>query len=355
MLKDKLRILKQQFHDHAGSFVKTLSFEKIINFFKVEYNLWKKEEAVSGLPYFATFATNNICNLECPLCPTGRGQYQRPPSQMPFSLFKKAIDEIYPVLFEIGLYKLGEPLLNPEIFRMVKYARAKNISVSLSTNFSFAQDGLIDSIFKSNLDKLYVSIDGATQRTYEQYQKKGNLQLVFDNLEQIVRIKRKNKLKTPFISWQFIVSKYNENEIPLAKEKAKQIGVDEISFRAMVPSAGKVEAFTSEEIKEFATNWSATDAKYRIDSPSCSWLVYEQACYWLWRGIVINPDGGVSACCAADDINDDFGSVNENSIKEIWNNQKYRASRRLFNKDSKMRMLNNKRTVCFRCNMFKKQ
>ena len=36
----------------------------------------------------------DVCNLKCPLCPSGNGKLKRAKGFMDFSLFKKIIDEI---------------------------------------------------------------------------------------------------------------------------------------------------------------------------------------------------------------------------------------------------------------------
>ena len=56
-------------------------------------------------------------------------------------------------------------------------------------------------------------------------------------------------------------------------------------------------------------------------------------CWKLWRSAVVNWDGGYAPCCYLTDFKEDFGNVNENSIAEIWNSEKYITARNLFLKD----------------------
>ena len=51
-------------------------------------------------------------------------------------------------------------------------------------------------------------------------------------------------------------------------------------------------------------------------------------CSWLWTQTTINWDGSVSPCCAVYDPSFDFDTLSETSFKKVWNNEKYRASRR---------------------------
>jgi len=68
-------------------------------------------------------------------------------------------------------------------------------------------------------------------------------------------------------------------------------------------------------------------------------------CNWPWSGIVINPDGGVNPCCIIDDPNSDFGNTNNNSIKEIWNNENYVSARSEFGNKKEI----TKNTICNIC------
>lgn len=68
-------------------------------------------------------------------------------------------------------------------------------------------------------------------------------------------------------------------------------------------------------------------------------------CTWLWTQTTINWDGSVSPCCAIYDPSEDFGDISSTSLKEIWNNEKYRESRRFSSKGE----IGNTTTICMRC------
>lgn len=66
----------------------------------------------------------NECNLRCIMCPVSSG-LKRENGMMDLDAFKGIIDQISMVRPRIMLHVAGEPLLNKDLFEMVKYAKIK--------------------------------------------------------------------------------------------------------------------------------------------------------------------------------------------------------------------------------------
>ena len=90
-----------------------------------------KNSRVVGYPYLVYIDPINICTLKCPLCPTGQNSKARSRGKMSFDNFKKIIDEIGDYLYFVGLYNWGEPFLNKDIFKMIKYSKSKKIKTEI--------------------------------------------------------------------------------------------------------------------------------------------------------------------------------------------------------------------------------
>ena len=58
------------------------------------------------------------------------------------------------------MYSWGEPLLHPDIDKMVQYLHDRNIAVGLSSNLSHINSKIIDRIAKYSLDYLKISLSG---------------------------------------------------------------------------------------------------------------------------------------------------------------------------------------------------
>ena len=78
---------------------------------------------------------------------------------------------------------------------------------------------------------MIISIDGASQETYESYRKKGDLSQVLQGTRNILKWRRQQNRKGPKVVWQFLVVKPNEHEIPKIRKLAKEFSVDKVAFK----------------------------------------------------------------------------------------------------------------------------
>ncbi|MCK4695036.1 MAG: radical SAM protein, partial [Candidatus Cloacimonetes bacterium] len=180
-----------------------------------------KKSIYWGFPPVVMIEPTNICNLKCPLCPSGNGTLKRKKGYMEFSTFKKVIDEIKDKSFMVVLWNQGESYLNKDFLKMVKYASDNGLFTLASTNANI--DLQTEETVKSGLDSIIISLDGTTQETYNKYRVNGELNKVLENVKNLVKTKKKLKTKSPLIRWQFLVMKHNEHEIPKIKDFAQSL------------------------------------------------------------------------------------------------------------------------------------
>ena len=170
----------------------------------IQYGIFKNSN-VKGYPLKINFDPTSICQLACPLCPTGQGKGGRSLGRADVGKFKQLIDEVAPYLYEIDFNNWGEPFLNKDLPKMIKYAHDNNIRTSVNTNLSLVlSEETAEGVVKSGLDQLYCSIDGITQEVYEKYRVRGNLEMIKNNIKLIDKKKKELGSKTPKIVWQFL-------------------------------------------------------------------------------------------------------------------------------------------------------
>lgn len=337
MQKYKVRSINLKFFNHSRTIInriKQLIFWYTFNY----YNLTGK--ALS--PVSIGIDPGNICNLKCPLCPTGSSKLNYKRSIMTLDTFKTVIDKI-PSLKRISLFNWGEPFLNTEIFEMIKYAKKKNIFLTLHSNFSLRKDTrFFVNIVQSGLDNLTLSIDGGTQANYEKFRVGGDLDLVISNIKKLVDIKNQYHSTKPEIIWKFTVNKFNEQEINLAQEIATQIGVKFITSKVEVHDMP--DAFFDAPIAERNKKWLPENQGYTHE------LSINRPCDRLFTSLVVNPDGKVFPCCYLTDENNVFGDLLQDDFQDVWQNDKFRYSRSLF---TNKKYSGKVKTACSQCNRFK--
>ena len=296
------------------------------------------------LPYYPSkisIESGNLCNLRCPLCPTGQQDKSAKKGFISFDIFKKIVDEMGQYLTVIRLYNWGEPMLNKDFLRMVHYAKERGINIKISTNLSMRmEDDQIEALVKAGLEKIYISCNGASSETYLKYHVGGDFDLVMDNMKRLVQKKREIPGCHTKLVWLFHIFKHNEHEIAAAKEFAKKIGV-KIKISKMRPDMGKEVFETTQRALERDRAWMPDNPEFTVVSTKQKKRI---GCMLPWTETMINWDGSVLPCCAVYSEKYAFGNILENSFKEIWNNDMYVAARKEI-----LGIKNDKQTICHIC------
>lgn len=336
-------MFKYYYYFYLLFFIKHFSFKKFFNLLVGVISFLLKKEIVPSWPFIASIDPANICPLRCPLCPTGRRDKGVKKKMLEFAEFKKYFDQIKDYLFVVRLYNWGEPFLAKDIFKMINYAHKNNVGVVVNSNLNVIPRGLAEKIVKSRLDYLMISIDGISQRSYEKYRQRGDLDKVFKTVKEIVHLKKKYKSKFPVLHWSYLVHKYNFQDIDKAKKMARKMGFDLITFLPLSMVTKVNEPFL-ESNKE---KWLGEKLLSQKGETAPS-----SACYFLWSSINIGPNGYAFPCCGIYEDKYRFGDLNRKSLAEIWNNEKFKSARLLFKQEvDKEKTL----TICQQCTWFKKR
>ncbi len=302
----------------------------------------------SSLPYKLKFESGTICNLKCKMCPLHTG-LKRKKGYLKFKNFKYVFDQIKPAY--LNLTGIGEPLMNPDIFKIIKYAKKKNAMVKLDTNGTLLDEEKINKILDTNIDIISTSIDGTDKKSYEKIRVGSNFDLVKKNIKSLVKEKNRRRSKTD-IHMFFILQQDNIKKLPDFILLAKELGVDYLAGSFVVPLGKNKNKITS--ISKYKKNIKKITNKTKkiieeIDfevsvSPLLEYLesggekqFYNQfqPCYMPWYSTFITWDGYVNPCDFSCDNEIVFGNAFDEPFKKIWNNKKYRDFRKRILKERK--------------------
>jgi MoaA/NifB/PqqE/SkfB family radical SAM enzyme len=295
--------------------------QKVGNAMIAKVEKWLRRDRLIGMPYRFIIDPINVCNLRCPLCPTGLGTLGRKRGKLDVEKYKGLVDQIAPYAYSVELYNWGEPFLHPDIFDIIHYASERKIIVKLSSNLNRFDREMAAKTVASGLDWIVVSVDGATQETYEKYRRGGNLESVFDNVRFLVEAKREAGSKTPFIVLRLLVNRYNEGEIQQLREMSDNLGVDAFTIAVLL-----VDTTDPKQAEEWLPrNEALSYYDYSAEKLDTVWH-----CAELWKMMTINWDGGMAPCCVLHKKENDFANAFDRPLKEIWNSDAYISSRRVF-------------------------
>ena len=171
----------------------------------------------------------SFCNLRCIMCYLT--YTDKAPHLMEMDLFRKIAREVFPKTRVLVLSWATEPLVHRDIAEMV--AIAKNEygipQVTMITNATLLSSELSEQFASGGLDKLYISMDGATKATYEQIRINGNFDRVVRNLEHLRDHKKKHGLKKPREVFNYAMMNRNVEELPDFVTLVHRLGGREIN------------------------------------------------------------------------------------------------------------------------------
>ena len=103
----------------------------------------------------------------------------------------------------------------------------------LTSNLNYLNDGLLEALV-GRLDVLNVSLDAATDETYKKIRVKGQLSKVLKAIERIEMRKRELSIKTPELTYAFVVQKDNVMEMPVFVDFVHRLSGKFITFEHVV-------------------------------------------------------------------------------------------------------------------------
>lgn len=272
-----------------------------------------------SFPLVINIELTNKCTENCIWCP--RDAMTREQGFMKFDIFKKMIDEIPKgqKLRRLYVHWMGEPLLHPEFLRFVEYAKSKDVAemIVIATNGVLLNKEMMKGMTDLKIDELFIAIDAASPQSYLEFKNTGHFNILKDNVEQAVSLRKKMGKKLPFIRVKFLETDRNIHEKDIFKRQWKGVA-DSIFFEKDLSiwdgKSDKVNKFIK-SMKCYLKNYGDLPVRYPCDR--------------LWYLLAIHWDGAVSPCVCDWNGENVIGDVKRQSIKEIWHSDilmNYRAN-----------------------------
>jgi radical SAM protein with 4Fe4S-binding SPASM domain len=306
-------------------FLSTLSLRKVVNFLLLYTSFFvsriRKRPFHLGNPIKLGFEPTTHCNLRCPMCPSGLRNFSRPTGMADFDLFKKIVDESQKDLMYLLLYFQGEPYLNPDFLKMAAYSVSKGVYTATSTNGHYLSKENSKKTVESKISEVIVSVDGASQSTYEAYRVGGNLEKVKKGIQNLVEARKEAGTSYPVILLQFLVVRPNQHEIEEIKKMGRELGVDRVLFKT-----AQIYDFENGDpliptIDSYSRYKEVEQGKWQLKNP------LHNQCWKLWQGAEITWDGKMLPCCFDKDAQYEMGNLASESLRKIWRSEAYQDFR----------------------------
>lgn len=242
-------------------------------------------------PIHLDIEVTSRCNLKCPFCATTYGSDRFKNGVMTWETAKRILDEAgaegaYSCKFNIR----GEPLLNRETPRFVRYAKEKGlVDVFFNTNATLLTETIGRDLIEAGLDRLTISFEGFEKEMYERSRVGATFDKTIANIIRFRNLRDRLGRKTPRIRLQAVL-------LPELKDRLESFvdfwkdKVDQVSYNEMLPNVPN-------SFNPIQSTWI------------CPFPYQRLAVFW---------DGTVTTC-----YNDFFGqsamgNVHQTTLKHCW-------------------------------------
>ena len=180
------------------------------------------------------------CNLACQTCI--RNTWAEPLGEMSDEVFDRIVARLdeFPHLRSVMFGGFGEPTVHPELSDMIGAVHRRGIRTELTTNGTRFDEPMVESLFHSGLNRLWVSIDGADEKNFDGIRKGAGFRGVLDGLSRVRR--RNEKSDRPIeIGLSFVVLRRNVADLSAMDDLARSVGAHTILVSNVLPYSADME------------------------------------------------------------------------------------------------------------------
>lgn len=261
-----------------------------------------------------TIETTNICNLRCPGCYRTSHDYPSKNKNMSFEDFKMYIDQLPPAI-TLVMHGLGEPTVNPDLPKMVKYAHdtKKFSDIHFVTNALARKPSIYEGLFADGLSNMRISVDSLNQEEVEKMRPGTNVELLKENLKYLLaRFSDK-------ISIIMVCSKVSVNTFEKTIEEVAKLGAKIFRLQPYEDFGESTKCLSNAEKDGFLKSIDNLRKKGINIISGANFEPKKAPCYSLYFSPVITVDGYLTPCNRI--MNKEifnFGNLKETSFKDLY-------------------------------------
>jgi MoaA/NifB/PqqE/SkfB family radical SAM enzyme len=250
--------------------------------------------------------------------------------------------------------------MNPRFFDMVKYAVARGVKVSTVSNLTLLNERRAAALVASGLERLHVSVDGATAATYERIRVRSKLDKVVRNLGLLEEARTRAGTDRPRLHMTTVIMRQNLEELPDLVRFAHRWAVERLWVQHLCHDFGEeslpahyrpMREFVQdqtlvEEDEARVRHWfdeaQSVASELGLDlrlprvrpRPHPAGTPGRKRCSWPWDQAYVSYQGLAMPCCMVstpDRAN--FGDVFERGMHAVWNDPSFEAFRARLDSD----------------------
>jgi MoaA/NifB/PqqE/SkfB family radical SAM enzyme len=295
--------------------------------------------------------TTNRCNLLCTTCPR-TFETLEPPGDMSWELFTSIVDQ-FPKIARVVLHGVGEPMMVRELPRMIRYLKDRATYVLFNTNGTLLTRRKGKELVDSGLDELRISLDAAEASAFALVRGRDMFDRIVRNVRAFTAMQRELSVDLPRASLWLTGLKETIDQLPAFVRLAHDIGIPEVYLQRLVyfsqgqglarPESALFERLDREDgeliraaeelaqslgVKFNASGATEPGTSLKRQGDKQPWSL----CRRPWTLMYFTAHGKALPCCIAPFSMrgyDSFtlGDATQQSLREIWNGQRYQDFR----------------------------
>lgn len=311
----------------------------------------RRDPIVGRPPVCLYLEVTNRCNLLCATCPRTFEDLE-PPADLSWELFTRIVDQV-PDLARAVLHGVGEPLLVPELPRMVRYLADRGTYVLFNTNGTLLDARRGRALADAGLDELRVSLDAAEPAAFARVRGVDAFEKIVGNVCAFTAAQRERGAAKPRVSLWLTGLKETLAQLPRFVELAHELGVSEVHLQRLVyfptgqglarPASTLFENLDAAE-REVITRAEARARALGIAFSASGAVEPEisvqrapderpwSLCRRPWTLMYFTATGRSLPCCVAPFSMRGYasftlGDATQETLREIWDGPRYQAFR----------------------------
>jgi len=300
-------------------------------------------------PFKVVIDTTNRCDMGCAMC------WYHPPipdredisKDMPLERFTSLMSELRGIHTSgITLCGEGETFMHPDIFKMIKVARANSLEVEIITNAYHLDRDKIAFLVEHGIKKILVSLHCGDAKTFKKVRplkSAGDYNRIVGNLTSLQQMKGKRRFPLLYIT--NVISSLNCDNVFEMVKLAKDLNADKVLFKPLLlwPDQDKGLIPTKQQTNKLIDD--LTTLLPRLKTPGITKSYIDMLkfrnidkssfstrgcdfCYIPWIQPQILLTGDVVGCVYLPNGMIPLGNIYNSSFKEIWYGKKYQSFRK---------------------------
>lgn len=183
--------------------------------------------------------STKTCNLKCRHCYMN-SDAQKYEGELTTEEAKRFIDDLAEFNVPVLLFSGGEPLMRKDFFELAKYAAAKGIRPTLSTNGTLITREVAERIKKIGVGYVGISLDGLQEVNDKFRGKEGAFQAAMEGIQNCVAVGQR-------VGLRFTINHHNIQELDRIFDFIEEKGINRVCFYHLVYS-GRGNAMMDEDV-----------------------------------------------------------------------------------------------------------